>query len=115
MITIDELNKKYKESNPNWDFTGLESWLVKKGIAYNIINTTLKQTLLEFSPDTLPDTNFIFDNTVLLKALINKGIVDKGIMENLQKETQDSLKKIDTDWYSKSKLERIWLVLKGED
>jgi hypothetical protein len=106
MVTIQELNDKYKPTNEHWDFAGLEPWLVKKGIEQDVINTTLKQTLIDFSPNTLPETNFIFDNTVYLRCLVTKEKFRKDRQINLEKEAHGLV--------GKSKLQKIWMVIKGK-
>jgi len=73
MITIKELNEKYQAINPLWNLAGVEAWLAKKGIERDIIDTTIKQALLDFSQETLPETTFIFDNTRKANSLAKYG------------------------------------------
>jgi hypothetical protein len=107
-VTIKELNEKYTKEDSLWDFSLFDEWLSKKGIEQDVIDTTLKQTLLEFSADTLPKDHFTFDNTVLLRALLNKQVLRKERHALLEKEAYG-------DWYKISKLKRIWLVIIGKD
>lgn len=107
-VTIKDLNEKYSAEDELWDFSLFDEWLSKKGIEQDVIDTTLKQTLLEFSLDTLPPDHFTFDNTVLLRALITKQILKKERHAKLEKDAYG-------EWYTYSKLKRIWLVLIGKD
>jgi hypothetical protein len=107
-VTIKELNEKYQKEDDLWDFSLFDEWLSKKGIEQDVIDTTLKQALLEFSLDTLPHDHFTFDNTVLLRALLTKQILKKERHNKLEKDAYG-------EWYTYSKWKRIWLVLIGKD
>jgi len=118
-ITIDQLNKKYKREDPNWDFSLFPAWLEKKGIPNTrempVVAATLEQVLIEFSPDRLPATHYEFDNLVLKMAIENKNKLNENLLFLLDQRVQESLKKYDSDWYSKGKLKKIWEVIRGKD
>lgn len=120
-VTKEQINEKYKKEDANWDFSLFPAWLERKGIPNTkeqpLIATTLEHTLLEFSPDTLPDNHDTFDNVVLLRALINKRNLNNHLIDFLGKTTQDSLDKAiaeyDAEWNQLNKLQKIWLVITG--
>lgn len=114
MITINELNAKYKSTNPAWDFLGIEPWLIKKGIEPDITDLALEKALVDFTQETLPETNFIFDNTVYLMALILKENLRKERYLCLQKERETTIKNYDAEWNKLSKSQKIWQVIIGK-
>lgn len=122
-VTIEQLNYKYKLDDPQWDFSLFPIWLEKKGIPntpdHPVVSTTLEQTLIDFDLDTLPDSHDLFDNLVLLRALLNKQELNRNILKFLGDMTQESLnktiKKYDADWYKLTKWQKIKMVLKGLD
>jgi len=114
MVTIQDLSEKYQTINSLWSFTGLEAWLGKKGIPQDIIDTTIRQTFADFTYDTLPPDNYIFDNTVLLRALITQEILSKERQIRLQNETQESLDRADAEWNKLGRIRKIWRVIVGK-
>jgi len=118
-ITVEELNNKYKEEDPIWDFSLFPVWLSKHGIPDSdeapIIRLTLQQVFLEFSLETLPEKHHDFDRAVLQMAELNKVKLSEAIGKVIEVSTQESLKKYDSDWYDKSKVKKIWEVIRGKD
>ena len=108
-VTIEQLQDFYTQRNELWSFSGLEVWLSKKGIEPDIIDVTIKQTLLDFEPDTLPETNAIFDNVVLLRALVTKEKLRHERHAKLQVEVKEA-----SQWRELPKWKKLWLVLIGK-
>ena len=76
MVTIKELNSKYRKEDSNWDFNLFPNWLVKKGIPNTldkqIVSNTLSQVLIKYTLDTLPASHHEFDRQVLSLAIETK-------------------------------------------
>jgi hypothetical protein len=115
MITIDQLNQKYRTKDDPWDFSLFKAWLKKKGIDEPVIEATLKKALIDWDINSIPDNHDLFDNLMLLKALLTKEEIEKDYHKKLQESVLEAVNKSDTDWYSLTKLKRIWLVLTGKD
>ncbi len=119
MVTIAELNNKYKAEDSTWDFSLFPAWLEKKEIPNNpqmpIVAATLEQVLIEFKQENLPQTHHEFDNLVLKMAMENKAKLNQALLKTLDEEVQSSLKKYDEDWYSLSKIKKIIKVIRGND
>lgn len=109
MISIEQTQDFYKLRNELWSFSGLEAWLHKKGIEPDIVDTTIKQTLLDFTLETLPETNYIFDNVVLLRALVTKETLRHERHAKLQIEVKEA-----SQWRELSKWKKLWLVFIGK-
>jgi len=107
-VTIKELNEKYSKEDSLWDFSLFDEWLSKKGIDQDVIDSTLKKTLLDFSLETLPEKHATFDNTVYLAALVTRQKMRKERHSLLEQDAYG-------DWYKIPKWKRIWRVIIGKD
>jgi hypothetical protein len=112
-ITIQELDKKYQEEDKGWAFKLFFSWLRKKGIPESIIMPTLKQVLVDFSLETIPEKHHDFDRAVYDLAMKNKEKVDDVATTALEVELQDKLSAYEQDWNVLSKTKKIWEVIRG--
>jgi len=118
-ITIQELNKKYKKEDSAWDFSLFPGWLEKKGIPnikdIPIVALTLEQVLIEFTPETLPETHHEFDNLILKMALDNRNMLNEKLLSLLDERVQESLRKYDSEWYALGKWKKMIKVIRGKD
>ena len=112
-ITIDELNTLYSAEDPNWDFKLFPTWLVKKGIPATIISTVLKQVLINYSEDNLPEKHHDFDNQVLALAKEMKGKAEEYAIKALEADLSSTFQKYEEDWNSLSRMKKVWEVIRG--
>lgn len=112
-ITIDELNTKYGEADENWKFKSFFTWLTKKGIPSTVVQAALKQTLTDFSPETLPKDHYTFDNTVLLLAKVLQEKLEETMVRELEDSLTDKLKNYEEDWNKLKKWQKYWEVFRG--
>jgi hypothetical protein len=112
-ITVEELNKRYSQVDTNWDFNLFWGWLTKKGIPPTLIEATLKQVLIDYSNDNLPDLHHDFDNQVLGMARELKLKGDDLLTAALESALQENLKKYEADWNSLNVFQKTWEVWRG--
>lgn len=114
-ISIEELTNHYQSTNERWTVEGLLTWLERKGVPTDIAHEVLKQVLMEYTTSTLPATTHEFDHLTLKLAQGVGEKIKKAQIAALEQNAMDTLKKYDSDWYSKGKLRKIWEVIMNRD
>jgi hypothetical protein len=118
-VTIEQLNEKYRTEDDPWDFSLFRGWLANKGISEQVIDVTLKQALIDFDLETLPEKHRTFDHLVLLRALISKlktqQLMDSQLETEAHESVNNAIKKYDADWYKLKWYQKIWLIIIGKD
>lgn len=112
-VTIQQLNEKYGAEDKLWNFKLFPGWLVKKGITQAVVVETLKQVLVDLTPEELPEKHRDFDQLVLKKAKELAGVAEEIAIQALQDQLDAKLAKYEADWNSLSRLKKLWEVLRG--
>lgn len=125
MVTIKELNSKYRKEDSNWDFNLFPNWLVKKGIPNTldkqIVSNTLSQVLIKYTLDTLPASHHEFDRQVLSLAIENMSDITENINLMLEDKIASLVNShvkslnIVSPWKNISKAKKLWLIIRGKD